>query len=124
MTITEIYEHDCPYYMAIGMTYDEYWYGDPLMVRAFYKANRLREEQKDAEAWLAGSYVLKALDAVVGNLFRDKGSQRAEYPTEPVLAQAKREKREKTEREQEQEALWAKAWMSQFVEAGKEWGKQ
>lgn len=121
--MTEIYERDCPYYLAIGMTYEEYWYGDPLMVRAFYKADKLRRERTDEEAWLYGLYVLNALNATVGNMFRKSG-QPAEYPKEPFLIQKQREERERSEREKEQEAIWARAWMSQFVMAGKNWGNK
>ena len=109
--------------MAIGMTYEQYWYGDPLMVRAFYKANKLRRQREDENAWLYGMYVLNALNATVGNMFRKPGTEAAEYPSEPITIRAEREKRERTEQEQEQEALWAQAWMMQFVEAGKNWGK-
>lgn len=111
--------------MAIGMTYDQYWYGDPLMVWAFYKADKLRRERADEEAWLTGLYFLHALDAVVGNAFREKGQTPAEYPKEPhTQTRRKKLEAEKTEREKEQEALWALAWMSSFVEAGKKFDKK
>lgn len=111
--------------MAIGMTYEQYWYGDPMMVRAFYKANQIRKEIADEAAWLNGLYVLNALNATVGNMFRKTGEAKADYPEQPFTIQRKKEKvREKTEAEEEQEAVWAKAWMSSFVQAGKHWGKQ
>lgn len=110
--------------MAIGMTYEQYWYGDPLMVRAFYKADKLRREREDENAWLQGLYIMNALDATVGNMFREKGSQRAEYPEEPFSVRKKREKQERTEEEKDRDAIWAEAWMSSFVQAGKNWGKK
>ena len=109
---------------AVGQ---EYWFGDPLMVRAYYKAYQLRREQVDEEAWLTGQYVLGALNATVCNMFRKQGQPPAEYPKEPILMTRRREleqkRREKTEREKEQEAAWAKAWMTSFVQAGKNFGK-
>ena len=110
--------------MAIGMTYEQYWYEDPLMVRAFYKADQLRRERNDEEAWLQGMYFVEALNAVVGNMFLKPGKPPAKYPSEPLLLQMKREKREKAKRDKEQEAVWAKAWMGSFVNAGKHWGKK
>ena len=108
------------------MTYEEYWYGDPLMVGAFYKADKLRQEQKDADAWLQGSYVLQALQATVGNLFLGKGKQPFRYPEKPILTE-ERLKKEEAERDKrtkaEQEAAFARAWMIQFCEVGKNWGK-
>lgn len=100
------------------MTYEEYWYGDPLMVRAFYKANQLKQKIIDAEAWLHGMYVLRALDATVGNMFRKSGSQMAEYPERPL----KSEDEEKPMTEEE-EANYALAYMTNMVLVGKNWNK-
>lgn len=110
--------------MAIGMTYDQYWYGDPLMVRAFYKANKLKREMEDETAWTNGLYVLNALNATVGNMFKKQGQTPFEYPSEPFSAAKKHENEVLTEQQEEQEATWALAWMSSFVTAGKNWGKK
>ena len=108
--------------MAIGMTYDEYWYGEPMMVRAYYKADKLRREREDEAAWLNGLYMLAALNATIGNI-GNKGKPN-EYPNEPIASAEKRKREQKrTEREEKQEALWAEAWMSSMVQAGKNWGK-
>lgn len=110
--------------MAIGMTYEQYWYGDPLMVRAFYKADRLRRERMDEEAWIHGLYVMNAISATVGNAFKKKGEQPDEYPKEPVTVTKRREEEQaRKKRASEQEAAWALAWMTSFVRAGKNWGK-
>ena len=110
--------------MAIGMTYDEYWFGDPLLVRAYYKAVQLRRKRADEDAWLNGLYVLNALNATVGNMFRKPGQAPAEYPKEPFTVQEDRRKEEeRTEKQKEREATWALAWMNSFVEAGKNFGK-
>lgn len=110
--------------MAIGMTYEQYWYDDPLMVRAFYKAEKLRQERIDEEAWLGGFYMMNALNATVGNMFRKPGSIPAEYPKEPyTLTKRREEERERKEKAKEQEATWALAWMNSFVRAGKRWDK-
>ena len=106
------------------MTYDQYWFGDPLMVRAFYKADQIRRERMDEEAWLFGAYTLSALNAVVGNALRKGGQPPVEYPKEPyMLTQKKEKEKERSEKEKEQEKLWALAWMSSFVQAGKNFGK-
>lgn len=109
--------------MAIGMTYEQYWYGDPLMVRAFYEADKIRKEREDYEAWLHGLYVLNALNASVGNMFRKSG-QPVKYPTEPFSVTEKKERQRQKEIDEEQEALIAQAWMSSFVQAGKNWGRK
>jgi len=109
--------------MAIGMTYEQYWYGDPLMVRAFYKAEQLRQQRMNESAWLYGAYTLRALDATVGNMVRKHGAKPAEYPTKPIeLFKTEETKTEKSVREQ-QEADYALAYMTNMVMAGKNWKK-
>ena len=110
--------------MAIGMTYEQYWYGDPLMVRAYYNADKLRKEREDETAWVNGLYVLNALNATVGNMFRKSGQQPFEYPKEPFSISKLKESKPKTEEDSEKEAIWAQAWMSSLVQAGKNWGKK
>ena len=115
--------------MALGMTYDQYWYGDVHMVRAFYKADRLRQKRMNEEAWLFGAYVYKALDASICNAFREKGTP-VKYPEAPVwkdewLGEEERKESfaEREERE-EKEAVFAQAWMQSMVTAGATWGKK
>lgn len=112
--------------MAIGMTYDEYWHGDPFMVRAFYKAEKLRRERLNAEMWLNGVYTLKALEATVGNLMKKKTDKSITYPEKPIEFEQKQSAApmEKTKEQEQQEATFAKAYMMQMMQSGKEWGKR
>ena len=109
------------------MTYEQYWYGDPLMARAFYLADKEKTERRDEQAWLVGSYVYKALDATVGNIFRKKGSQPAKYPEKPSLREQREKKEEaqkrKTEEQEEMEQTFARAYMQNMMHMGKNWGK-
>lgn len=106
------------------MTYEQYWYDDPLMVRAFYKADKIRQKRINDEAWLYGAYVYRALDATVGNVFRQKGSKPSEYPLQPfeVNDEPKVEEK-KTESQEELEEAYAKAYMTNMILAGKNWKK-
>jgi len=110
------------------MTYDQYWYGDPLMVRAYYKAQKLRDEQKDTEAWMHGLYMVEALSATIMNFLRKKEEPAHEYPSMPIMIKKREEAREKTEEEkkkqEETETAFARLWMNNFVNVGKNWGKQ
>ena len=98
--MAELFERDCPYYLSIGMTWDQYWNGDVWMVEAFREADKLRQQQRDVDAWLNGLYVMKAVYASVGNMLQGKGKKPIEYPEKPVFVEATREK---TEAEKEQE---------------------
>lgn len=101
------------------MTYEQYWFDDPKIAGVFRKAEKLRQERIDAEAWLQGSYFAHAIEATIGNAFREKGQTPAKYPVLPYLAEEKEQKRVT----EEQEAAFAQLWMIQFCEAGKNWGK-
>lgn len=110
------------------MTYDQYWYGDTKMARAFYKAEKNRQEQRDAQAWLIGSYVGRAIDSTIGNAFRKQGATPQKYPDIPDLTKKRMDeeeaKREKTEDQEEQESLFAEAYMRNMARMGKKWGKK
>ena len=112
--------------MAIGMTYEQYWYGDPIMVRAFLKADRLRQERANEAAWLTGLYTYRALAVIASNVFSGKNAGTKEtYPERPLaLGKEADRQKEKTEEQEEQEAAFARAYMIQMMQAGKNWGKK
>ena len=102
-TYTEIFEEVFPYYLAIGMSYEQFWYKEPKLVRAYRKADEIRRRKTNEEQWLAGMYTADALRATVGNMF-SKGSN-YKYPTEPrpitrseIEARKEREQKEKIEK--------------------------
>ena len=103
------------------MTHDEYWYGDPWMVRDYLKADEFRREKANYDAWLHGLYVASAIDSTVGNAFRKEHSQPSEYPDKPFpLFESEEE-----EEEREQKNLdAAELYLKQFIEFGKKWGKK
>ena len=110
--------------MAIGMTYEQYWYGDVHMARAFYKADRLRQKRMNDEAWLYGAYVARAVEATICNAFRVKGTSPTEYPKEPIWDDSwDIDREEKTKEREDAEALYAEAYMTNMMLAGQKWGK-
>lgn len=62
---TEIFEAQCPFYISIGMTYDEFWEESADRVIAYRKAYILRQKRNNANAWAQGRYIYDALSAVV-----------------------------------------------------------
>lgn len=111
--------------MALGMTYEQYWFDDPLIVRAFYKAEKLRQKRIDEVAWLFGTYTLQALGASVGNMFLPKGRTPIKYPEKPMLAEKEiEEKQRKTAEQEELEKNYALAYMMNMVMVGKDWDKK
>ena len=116
--LSDIFEQLCPYYMSIGMSYDEFWNQDVNMVKAYRKAYELSEKRRNQELWLQGMYFYEALcDA--SPLFRfsmKKGSIKPEpYIKEPYPLTAA-EVREREEREARKKEERLKAEFAAFVE--------
>lgn len=97
------------------------------MVRAYYKADKLRDERIDIEAWTHGMYIVEAISSTIMNAFHKQGEKLHEYPSLPITIRKREEEREKTEAEkvklEESETAFAKLWMASFVMVGKDWGK-
>lgn len=95
-----------PYYLAMGMTYDQFWIDDPRLVIPYRKADEIRRKRMNEELWLAGTYVADALTATVGNMFT-KG-QKFKYPAEPKpITRDEIEERKERERRQRMEKIKA-----------------
>lgn len=116
-TYGKVFEELCPYYMSIGMSYDEFWNGDVSMVKAYRKENELRDKRRNQELWLQGLYVYEALcDASALFRFTMKKSIKPEpYPKEPFPITAA-EVRERDEREARIKEERLKAEFALFAE--------
>lgn len=64
-THTEQFEAQCPFYLSIGMTYDEYWNESADRVVYYRNAYKMRQRRNNDLAWLNGRYVYDALKAIV-----------------------------------------------------------
>lgn len=83
------------YYISIGMTYDQFWYGDVWLAKVYRDAEELRERRANTEAWRNGFYMASALSSTVGNMFRKKGSRPIKYMDRPIpLTQKEKEEYE------------------------------
>ena len=113
----EIFEQLCPYYMSIGMSYDEFWDGDVSRVKAYRTANELRDKRRNQELWLQGMYFYEALcDASALFRFTMKKTIKPEpYLKEPYPITAA-EVRERMIREQKEKEERIKAEFAAFAE--------
>lgn len=73
-----------PYYLAIGMTPEQYWEGDCELVRYYRKAAQIRQDLKNQDAWLQGMYVYQAIGnlAPILRAFAKKGVKAIPYQKE------------------------------------------
>lgn len=107
------------------MTYDQYWYGDTSMVKAYREADKLRQERMNTEAWLQGMYIYDLLTRAcpLPVVWVDgKKTQSRSYMTEPYPLFKGQETEDEQNIQEENERLQAELYMRQMVRAGKNWG--
>jgi len=86
--------------MVYGMTYEQFWYGDPWMTRAYAQAYLLKRRVANEEMWLQGVYMAHAVNTVITNAF---SKQKAKYLDKPLdifeKTQAEKEREKRVERQ-------------------------
>ena len=126
--ITELFEKACPFYMSIGMSYEEFWEGDVALPTFYLEAHKMKVEQEyeqlDYAAWLNGVYARRAYEVVIANAFSKKGTPPQKYYEKPMSQQRKEKKKteEEIEREGELQSLQAVVALTNFVNAFKKKG--
>lgn len=100
-TYTQRFYEAFPYYLAIGMTPEQYWDGDPELAKYYRKAEEIRNEKRNQELWLQGMYIYEALcDASpIFHAFAKKGTKPRPYSTSPYALTVKEQKKEKEAKE-------------------------
>lgn len=94
-TFTDVFEEQCPYFMSIGMTYDEFWYGEPERTKYYRDSHILKCKSRNQELWLQGMYFIHS----IGVALDPKG--KAKYPEKPFDIFPKTEAEKKAEAERE-----------------------
>lgn len=110
LSYSEVFVRQFPFYLALGMTYDQYWNEDCMLVKYYREAYTLRRKERNYELWLQGLYIYHAL-CDVSPLFRfSTHPQKAiPYPEEPFpISKADAEEQEKAKEKQKFEQMKAK----------------
>lgn len=61
ISLAEFFTEICPQYMALGMTYDEFWNSNTKVHKAYREAWKMKCSHRNYEMWLNGMYVYYAL---------------------------------------------------------------
>ncbi len=82
---TEKFYEVFPFYLAIGMTAEQYWDGDCELVKYYRKAAKIRQDLKNQDAWLLGMYIYQAIGnlAPILRAFAKKAPRLCLYPDQP-----------------------------------------
>ena len=101
-SLGELFREVFPYYIAMGMTYDEFWYGDPTLARDYRKAQDIRLHQEEWARHRQGEYFMAALLAIAPVIKPFvKDPKPGNYPEEPwpLTEKEAREREIRKERE-------------------------
>lgn len=109
---------ELPVYMAMGMTPDEYWNGDPALLKAYRKMDEIRRERENEMLWLQGMYIYEAIGdlAPILHAFAKKGTEAKPYAERPYPI-TKRLKKEAEEAKEQREYEQQKARFQQMMTA-------
>jgi len=104
-TIEQAFNEICPYLIAMGCSYDDFWYNDTDIAKQYLKAHEIKRRQENERLWLQGYYFYVALCDVapVLNAFAKKGTKVQPYPNEPFALTMEEiaERREQEEQERQ-----------------------
>jgi hypothetical protein len=120
-TYTEQFYEVFPYYLSIGMTYDQFWNDDPNLAKYYRQADELKIARKNQELWLQGMYIYDALCDVAPILhsMAKKGTKAQPYPDKPYSITEKQRRLEKEEQERKV-AEKGKRFMEMFMKQTQE----
>ena len=105
LSISEYFYKCLPYYLSIGMTWDNFWKDDVSMAKVYREKEKIDRQRKNNELWLEGFYFYKALELVVPAMIPfNKNPKIDPYLDEPIALT--KEEQEEREFKKNQESLW------------------
>ena len=117
-TYTEIFEESFPFYLAIGMSFAEYWEGDAKLAQYYRKAYQIKQDEIKNNAWLQGLYFYDAVSTALHNALRGMGKTKPpakDYAKQPYEFNKKNKTEQEKAKEVEIEQEKAAAWMENLV---------
>lgn len=93
---TKAFNDHFPYYLAVGMSPEQYWDGDPMLAKYYRKSDEILRKRRNEELWLQGMYIYEALCDVAPVLhsFAKKGTKPRPYADHPYALTARDRKEE------------------------------
>lgn len=77
----ELFQHEEPFYMSIGMPRSEYWHEPPMLARQYRKAFEIKQKRNmETErflAWQQGTYIESAVYSAVCYALDGEAAQKA-----------------------------------------------
>lgn len=119
-SLTKLFEHECPYYMSYGMSFDQFWYDSPWLTKFYRESYKLKIRYDDVFMWKQGMYIYEALCDVspILHAFSKKGTKPLQYRSKP-MSEEHREMQTEKEKEiiQKNEQLKARIFFENWARA-------
>ena len=80
--------------LSLGMTYEQYWYGNPKLLNSYVRAEEYKRMRKNQELWLQGLYVHIAIGDLVPVLNPFSKDHKAKRYLDKPIPLSKEEKEE------------------------------
>lgn len=86
--LTQEFNKYCPFYISLGMSYEQFWEGDPTITKDYLEAYRIKEKREAEKSkwmmWEQGLYVYEAICDVAPILRAfSKATKPLPYPEKP-----------------------------------------
>ena len=100
-----------PTYLALGMSYDQYWNDTPYLAVAYREAHRIKYEYENSQSWWLGVYVRQAVQSAL-SCSLPWFKKPIDYPQKPlrVTPLTPEEKEEEARKEREKAIRSFNAW--------------
>ena len=84
--------------MLYGMSWEQFWFGDPNMAKVFREAYLLKQRAKNEDMWMQGLYIYRAVSAVVASALGDRNAKYIDAPLD-YLPKTQAEKKQEQYKE-------------------------
>ena len=89
-SFSEVFREVFPWYMAIGMSYDEFWNQDPFLAVYYREAHEFKRDEENQKLWLGGLYSFIAISTALSNIHLDGKKHKVnQYLREPIRIRPK-----------------------------------
>ena len=105
--IGDVLDKLCPYFMAMGMSYHEFWHGDYTQWKFWEEKHQRRLKEENEMLWLQGAYFFNAISTALANAFRERGKPPSSYLEEPIRITPMTEEEREAEQQKQIEAFRA-----------------
>ena len=100
-----------PTYIAIGMSHEDYWNGDPYLAVAYRRAELFKQDLENSNFWWQGVYFRQAMTSALSSSL-PWFKRPVNYPKEPyrIAPMTKEEEAEQKQKEIEKAVRSLTAW--------------